>query len=64
MKKNRHTTEQIIEKLFQADRALGKGQQVADICKQLGLPILRTRQLLDFFSSSCSRFAFVITPNY
>ena len=35
MKKNRHTTKQIIEKLRQADVALGKGQQVADICKQL-----------------------------
>ena len=35
MKKNRHTTKQIIGKLRQADVALGKGQQVADICKQL-----------------------------
>ena len=35
MKKNRHTTDQIIEKLRQADVALGKGQQVAEICKQL-----------------------------
>ena len=35
MKKNRHTTEQIIEKLRQADVALGNGQQVPDICKQL-----------------------------
>ena len=35
MKKNRHTTKQIIDKLRQADVALGKGQQVADICKQL-----------------------------
>ena len=35
MKKTRHTTPQIIEKLRQADVALGKGQQVADICKQL-----------------------------
>ena len=35
MKKNRHTTKQIIEKLRQADVALGKGPQVAEICKQL-----------------------------
>ena len=34
MKKTRHTTPQIIEKLRQADVALGKGEQVADICKQ------------------------------
>jgi transposase-like protein len=35
MKKTRHSTQQIIEKLRQADVALGKGEQVADICKQL-----------------------------
>lgn len=35
MKKTRHTTQQVIEKLRQADVALGKGQTVPDICKQL-----------------------------
>jgi len=35
MKKTRHTTPQIIEKLRQADVALGQGQKVADICKSL-----------------------------
>ena len=35
MKKTRHTTPQIIEKLRQADVALGKGQKVPDICKSL-----------------------------
>ena len=35
MKKNRHTTKQIIEKLRQADVALGKGQQAPEICKEL-----------------------------
>ena len=35
MKKTRHTTPQIIEKLRQADVALGKGQKVPDICKAL-----------------------------
>ena len=35
MKKTRHTTAQIIEKLRQADVALGKGQKVLDICKTL-----------------------------
>ena len=35
MKKTRHTTPQIIEKLCQADVALGKGQKVPDICKTL-----------------------------
>ncbi len=33
MKKTRHTTDQIIEKLRQADIALGKGQQVPEIGK-------------------------------
>ena len=37
MKKSRHTTEQIIEKLRQADVALGKGQKVAEICKSLAI---------------------------
>jgi putative transposase len=35
MKKTRHTTPQIIEKLRQADVALGKGQKVPDICRIL-----------------------------
>ncbi len=35
MKKTRHTIPQIIEKLRQADVALGKGQKVPDICKAI-----------------------------
>ena len=35
MKKTRHTTDQIIEKLRQADVALGKGQKVPEVCKVL-----------------------------
>lgn len=35
MKKTRHSTAQIIEKLRQADIALGKGEKVPDICKAL-----------------------------
>lgn len=35
MKKSRHTTDQVIEKLRQADMALGKGQKVPEICKAL-----------------------------
>ena len=37
MKQTRHTTAQIIEKLRQADVALGKGEKVPDICKTLGV---------------------------
>jgi putative transposase len=37
MKKTRHTTDQIIEKLRQADVALGKDQKVPEICKTLGI---------------------------
>jgi transposase-like protein len=37
MKKTRHTTDQIIEKLRQADVALGKGQKVPEVCKALGI---------------------------
>ena len=35
MKKTRHTTPQIIEKLRQADVALGKGQKVPEVCREL-----------------------------
>ena len=35
MKKTRHTTPQIIEKLRLADVALGKGQKVPDIYRTL-----------------------------
>ena len=35
MKKARHSTDQIIEKLRQADVALGKGEKVPDVCKAL-----------------------------
>ena len=35
MKRNRHTTEQIIEKLRQADVSLGKKHKVPEICKAL-----------------------------
>ena len=37
MKKTRHTTAQIIEKLRRADVALGKGEKVSDICKTVGI---------------------------
>lgn len=37
MKKTRHTTEQIIEKLRKADVALGQGQKVPEVCKTLGI---------------------------
>ena len=35
MKRTRHTTDQIIEKLRQADLALGKGQKVPEVRKSL-----------------------------
>ncbi len=35
MKRTRHTTDQIIQKLRQADVALGKNEKVPDISKQL-----------------------------
>ncbi|TWT41343.1 Transposase [Botrimarina hoheduenensis] len=37
MKRTRHTTEQIIEKLRQADVVLGKGAKVPEVCKTLGI---------------------------
>jgi len=37
MKRTRHSTEQIIEKLRQADVALGQGRKVPEVCKTLGV---------------------------
>ncbi len=37
MKTNKHTTEQIITKLREADALLAGGQTVAVVCKQLGV---------------------------
>ena len=35
--KQRHSAEQIVAKLRQADVELGKGQRVPEVCKQLGI---------------------------
>ena len=35
--KKRHSAEQIVAKLRQADVGLGKGMKVPDVCKQLGI---------------------------
>ena len=35
--KKRHSTEQIVEKLRQADVELGKGVRVPDVCRQLSI---------------------------
>ena len=37
MKKTRHTTDQIIEKLRRADVELGKGKKVPEVCKLMGI---------------------------
>jgi putative transposase len=33
--RKRHTPEQVVRKLTQADRMLGEGKDVADVCRQL-----------------------------
>ena len=35
--KKRHSAEQIVAKLRQADNELGKGQKVPEVCRQLGI---------------------------
>jgi transposase-like protein len=35
MKRRRHTPEQIVRKLREADRMLGEGSSVVELCKQL-----------------------------
>jgi len=35
--RKRHTPEQVVRKLAQADRMLGEGTDVADVCRELGV---------------------------
>ena len=35
--RKRHTPEQVVRKLTQADRLLGEGKDVADVCRELGV---------------------------
>ena len=37
MKRRRHTPEQIIRKLREAEKMLGEGRQVAEVAKELGV---------------------------
>ena len=37
MKRIRHTPEQIVHKLREADAELGKGSSIADVCKKLNV---------------------------
>ncbi len=37
MKGRKHTPEQIVRKLQEADRLLGEGKQVAEVAKELGI---------------------------
>ena len=37
MKRNRHTPEQVIRKLREADAELAKGTPIAEVCKALGV---------------------------
>ena len=36
--RKRHTPEQVVRKLAQADRMLGEGKDVADVCRELRSP--------------------------
>jgi putative transposase len=35
--RKRHTPEQVVRKLASADRMLGEGKDVADVCRELGV---------------------------
>jgi putative transposase len=35
--RKRHTPEQVVRKLAQADRMLGEGKDIADVCRELGV---------------------------
>jgi len=40
--RKRHTPEQVVRKLTRADRLLGEGKDVADVCGELGWRIRPT----------------------
>ena len=40
MKRRHHTPEQIVRKLREADRMLGEGQPMVEVCKHLGVPLV------------------------
>jgi putative transposase len=40
-KRNRHSTEQIIHKLREAEVELAKGRTIAEVCKQIGVAASR-----------------------
>ncbi len=35
--RKRHTPEQVVRKLTQADRLLAEGKEIADVCRELGV---------------------------
>ena len=35
--RNRHTPEQVVRKLAYADKMLGEGKDIADVCRELGV---------------------------
>ncbi len=43
MKRRRHTPEQIVRKLREADRLLGEGQELPEVVKVLEVPPQRRR---------------------
>ena len=41
MKGRRHTPEQVVRKLREADRLLAEGSDLQDVCRQLGAGVVR-----------------------
>ena len=50
--KKRHGAEQIVAMLRQADVALGKGEKVPEVCKQLGISEQTSRRYIVCFAKS------------
>ena len=57
MSSRKHSTEQIIRKLREAEVELAKGRSVQDVCKQLGVTMTCPHELYQFYVTAwtCSR---------
>ena len=45
--RKRHTPEQVVRKLTQADRMLAEGKEIADVCRELQVSEKKCRALLE-----------------
>ena len=58
MKRKRHSSEQVIRKLREADRMLSEGKTIAEVCQQLEIVEATAPRVVDSWSIQLSTHAF------